>query len=237
MKEKIKGLILGILIGSAISGSIVLAKNGTEYVEILYNNIKVYKDNVLCELRDANGEVIEPFVYNGTTYMPIRGTANLLDVQVEWDGANKSVKLWDEILPSGTYFMDVCPPYTTKDYNVYHTCEVYSSANTESFSMGGEKYSNGLALAGCHSSNTYALFNLNGQYKELEMVIAPIDGNEDPSGIAFIVDGKNVAEYIVKEGDYPKTIKVPLNYGLQLKIVTIDGEGRYYTGLGNIVVR
>ena len=69
------------------------------------------------------------------------------------------------------------------------------------------------------------------------MVIAPVDGNKDPSGIAFIVDGKNVAEYVVKEGDYPKTISVPLNYGLHLKIVTIEDEGRYETGLGNIIVK
>ena len=69
------------------------------------------------------------------------------------------------------------------------------------------------------------------------MTIAPVDGNTEPSGIAFIVDGRNVAEYTVETGDYPKEITVPLNYGLQLKIVTISGEGRSATGLGNITVR
>lgn len=237
MKKTLKGYLLGFLSATLLLSGVVYAASNTKTIEVIYDNIKVYKDNVLCETKDANGNVVEPFIYNGTTYMPVRGTANLAGMSVDWDGATKSVYLWDEIVPDNTYLMEVCPPYQTKDYNTYHRCKVFSSSQTNSFSMGGKKYTNGLTLAGCYSSETYALFNLNGKYKSLEMVIAPVDGNENPSGIAFIVDGKNVAEYVVKEGDYPKTISVPLNYGLQLKIVTIDGEGRYKTGLGNIVVK
>lgn len=237
MKERLQGVLAGVLIGAVSIGSIAYATTGTRSIEVIYDNIKVYKDNVLCELKDANGSVIEPFIYNGTTYMPVRGTANLADMQVTWDGANNSVYLWDELVPDGTYLVDVCPPYETQNYNSYHRCEVYSSSNAESFSMGGVKYSNGLTLAGCGSSNTYALFNLNGKYNSITMTIAPVDGNTEPSGIAFIVDGRNVAEYTVETGDYPKEITVPLNYGLQLKIVTISGEGRSATGLGNITVR
>lgn len=237
MKERVQGLVAGIVIGAVCASGVVFAKNATEHIEVTYDNIKVYKDNVLCELKDSNGSVIEPFIYNGTTYMPVRGTANLADMQVTWDGANKSVYLWDEIIADNTYFIEVCPPYETHNYNPYHTCEVFSAADTKSFLMGGVKYTNGLTLAGAGSSNTYALFNLNGKYSSITMTIAPVDGNDDPSGIAFIVDGNNVAEYIVNAGDYPKEISIPLNYGLQLKIVTITGAGGDATGLGNITVR
>jgi len=144
---------------------------------------------------------------------------------------------YEKAVPDSNYLMELCPPYQTKDYNSYHRCTVFSSSQTNSFLMGGKKYTNGLTLAGCYSNETYALFNLEGQYQSIEMVIAPVDGNEDPSGIAFIVDGKTMAEYIIKEGDYPKTISVPLNYGLQLKIVTMADEGEDETGLGNIIVK
>jgi len=36
-------------------------------------------------------KIIEPFIYNGTTYMPVRGTAKLAGMDVEWDGSTKSV--------------------------------------------------------------------------------------------------------------------------------------------------
>lgn len=237
MKKALKGYLLGFLSAAVLVSGVTYAANNTKSIEVIYDNVKVYKDNVLCELKDANGTVIEPFIYNGTTYMPVRGTANLAGMDVTWDGVSKSVYLWDEIIPDNTYLMEVCPPYQTTTHNGVYACNVFSAAQANSFLMGGKKYTNGLTLAGGGSSETYALFNLNGKYKSLEMVIAPVDGNEDPSGIAFLVDGKNVAEYVVKEGDYPKTISVPLNYGLQLKIVTIDGEGRYETGLGNIIVK
>ena len=168
--------------------------------------------------------------------MPVRGTANLADMQVTWDGDTKSVYLWDELIPEGTYFIDVCPPYELKNND---RCKAYVSTNTKSFSLAGEKYSAGLTLKDSYvaSAGTYALFNLNGKYKSIEMVLAPVDGSNNPSDIAFFVDGKKVAEYMVESGDYPKTISVPLNYGLQLKIATINGNDNDPTGLGNITVR
>ena len=68
MKERFQGLIAGVLIGATITGGVVFATTDTKTIEVLYNNIKVYKDNVLCELKDANGTTVEPFIYNGTTY-------------------------------------------------------------------------------------------------------------------------------------------------------------------------
>lgn len=236
MKRIVKGYILGVLCTILLVGSVAYAATHTQTIEVMYDNIKVYKDNVLCETRDANGKIVEPFVYNGTTYMPVRGTANLAGMEVTWDGETKSVYLWDEIVPAGTYFIDVCPPYELESDS---RCKAYVSTDTKSFSMAGEKYSAGLTLTDTPvvSADTYALFNLNGKYKSIEMVLAPVDGSNKPSDIAFFVDGKKVAEYVVEAGDYPKTISVPLNHGLQLKIVIVEGGGRDATGLGNIIVK
>ena len=235
MKKRLQELIAGILLGTLSTGGIAFAKTGTEIIEAVYQNLKIYIDGVQIEPKDANGNTVEPFIYNGTTYLPVRAVGEAFGKTVSYDGNTKSVYVG--INPNEVqYLLDVCPPYATKDYNWAHPCVVYTSDNTESFYMAGVKYSNGLTMAGSHSDETYALFNLDGKYESLELMIGPVDGNEDPSGIAFIVDGKIVAEYTVEEGDYPEKIKVPLNYGLQLKIVTTS-EGRYSTGLGNIVVK
>lgn len=124
MKQRLQGLVTGIAIGAICTSGAVFAKTAIENITVSYDNIKVYKDNVLCELKDSNGSVIEPFIYNGTTYMPVRGTAKLADMDVTWDGASKSVYLWDEMVPNGTYLMEVCPPYEkTVMMNIYSKTE------------------------------------------------------------------------------------------------------------------
>lgn len=61
-------------------------------------------------------------------------------------------------------------------------------------------------------------------------------GHEDgaskyDSTISFIVDGRVVKEVELAARELPKTISVPLNHGLQLKIATDSG-----VGLGDITV-
>lgn len=232
MKKIFKGYLLGLLTASILTSSLALAKSYSDYIEVTYDNIKVYKDNVLCELKDSNGSVIEPFIYNGTTYMPVRGTASLADMEVTWDGANKSVYLWDNMVPEGTYLMEVCPPYETS-YN----CRTYLQSEGKSFSMAGEKYSNGLVL---EYTEDYALFNLNSKYSTIECTVGHMGDNQEAKSIAFIVDGKTVKEIELETEALPKKVSIPVNYGLQLKIIRTNNENGYYysnsVGVGNITV-
>lgn len=231
MKKTIKGFMLGAITASILTGGIAIAKSYTDYIEVTYDNIKVYKDNVLCELKDSSGSVIEPFIYNGTTYMPVRGTANLADMEVTWDGNSKSVYLWDEMVPNGTYLLDVCEPYEKS------ACGIYSSSKGEKFSMSGEKYSNGLTL-GCHGA--YALFNLNSKYSTIECTVGHSGENQEAKSVAFIVDGKIVKEIELAPEEMPQTVSIPVSYGLQLKILRTECNGHYRSdgiGIGNITVK
>lgn len=231
MKKKLQGMVASMLVGILLTSGVVFATTGTKTIEVLYNNIKVYKDNVLCELKDANGSTIEPFIYNGTTYMPVRGTASLADMEVTWDGATQSVFLWDDIPPAGTYLMEVCPPYEKSGY------DEYLQQNGKSFQMAGTKYSNGFVL---NHSGGYAIFNLNSKYSSIEFTVGHVDGSditEEDQDIYFYVDGKLVKEVSIGSEDMPKTVSIPVNYGLQLKV--LKGEDAYWAdaGFGNITVK
>lgn len=233
MKQRVQGIIAGFLAGAVCIGAAAWAKTATETIEVSYDNIKVYKDNVLCELKDANGGTIEPFIYNGTTYLPVRGAATLADMQVTWDGATRSVYLWDEMSEDGNlYAMDVCPPY--EKANSY---KAYTASEGTSFTMANQKYTNGFTLGySMYDTSGYAYFNLNGKYSSMELVLGHIDGtyNSDKN-IQFFLDDKLVYEYEVSSSNLPKTISIPLNYGLQLRIVTTNRDGR--TGFGNIILK
>ncbi len=89
MSKFLKGIISGIVIGAVTALSVpTIAKNVQESIDIVYNNIKVYTDG-----KEANTGDTEPFIYNGTVYMPIRATAEALGINVDWDSGTKSVYL------------------------------------------------------------------------------------------------------------------------------------------------
>ena len=60
-------------------------------IKVLQGGITIYVDEKLTKPLDVNGNVIEPFVYNGTTYLPVRGIASALGKDVSWDGETSSV--------------------------------------------------------------------------------------------------------------------------------------------------
>lgn len=230
MKKTVKGFLMGTLSTTFIFSGIVYASTGTKSIEVIYDNIKIYKDNVLCEVKDANGTVIEPFIYNGTTYMPVRGTADLAGMQVTWDGASKTVYLWDKIPANETYLMEVCPPYDAS-YN----CHEYYTNKGEYFSMGGESYSNGMVM---DYAGNYALSNLNGKYSSLECTIGHTKNEGYDKSISFFVDGKLVKTVTLEAERLPKKVSIPLSNGLQLKIMSNKNDSlNGGVGIGNIILK
>jgi len=170
MKQKLRGFAAGIAVGVLCASGAVLAKSGMENIDVSYDNIKVYKDNILYDLKDANGSTIELFIYNGTTYVPVRGAAQICDMQVDWNGETKSIYLWDEMpRPNGTNLIDVCPPYETGNYREY------KSSEGKSFFMGGKKFTDGFTL-GEGPGDEYALINLDSKYSELNFTMGHLDG-------------------------------------------------------------
>lgn len=93
IKNNIKAFITGFLIGGILliscSGT---AKSVSKTITAVYNNIKIYVDGKLIEPKDANGNAIEPFIYNGTTY----SSDNNKLYKMKTDGTNKT-KVCDDV--------------------------------------------------------------------------------------------------------------------------------------------
>ena len=227
MKLNLRSFMAGALAATVLSCGMAYAKSRVETINATYDNIKVYVDNVLTELKDANGAVIEPFIYNGTTYLPVRGTAQAAGMQVTWDGASKSVYLWKNLMPDSAKFLDYCPPYQTSNYKEFR------STKGESFNMSGKKYSDGFTLT---YGGSYALFNLDGKYSSINFTVGHVDGSRAlDRTVSFIVDGDVVRELEINSDDLAKTMSIPVEYGLQLKILA-NGGSTANTGFADITV-
>ncbi len=217
MKLQIGKRLFALVLCVTLCGGTALAAN-TVYrtITVQYDNIKLVVDGMEVTPKDANGTRVEPFIYNGTTYLPVRAVGDAIGKQVTWDGESKTVYLGDAP-NSRNWLMDVCPPYEKK--------YVYTPA---SFSLAGTTYTHGFTIG--EWGTGYALFNLNGNYETLSCDIGHLDG-------ASMVDAKFE---IYLDGDLSQVIEmdaedmvthfdIPLHHALQLKIV-YEGDnssGRY----------
>ena len=90
--------------------------NKNQTIAIEYNDIKVTLDGKPVELKDATGKTVEPFTYNGTTYLPVRAVADLLGVDVKWDGDTNTIYLGE-----AKYFAQSKETYSGDTYSVRYT--------------------------------------------------------------------------------------------------------------------
>jgi len=93
MKKGIKGFIVGVITTLTLLTAVfaTCAEPIYKTITVAYNNIKIYVNDSLIVPKDPNGNIVEPFIYNGTTYLPVRAVSEALVQKVEWDGKTNSI--------------------------------------------------------------------------------------------------------------------------------------------------
>ena len=181
MKQRIQGIVIGLIISSLIFSSGALALTGTRNIEVTFRDIKLYVAGALLTPRDANNNVIEPFLYNGTTYLPIRAVGQALGKDIEWDGVTNSIYIGgrDAGGPTGApdaYLNDI--QYTNFDKG-WSTDNIYQINGTVIDHL-DKIYDNGIILftsgdgpthqisGDADKANVSITYPLNGQYWTLK---------------------------------------------------------------------
>ncbi len=211
MKKRLQGLIAGVLVGTLLTSGMVFAKQISETAELFYNNIKIYIDGGKIVPKDANGNVVEPFTMNGTTYLPVRAISNAFGKDVEWDGATQSVYIGKKDQTKPDNYLDRI------QYNDYKEADSYNDftiINGKIIDYSNNEYTNGLLFytrnqmwrgeieGDENDSDCIIYYPLNGQYKNLKgkivlpkkYFVSSWEDNEEcssaPTDIYFYGDGK-----------------------------------------------
>jgi hypothetical protein len=90
--KKYKQFLAGLIVGAMLFSTVTVFA-GTQAIEAFFNNIKLSVDGKVVELKDATGNPVEPFIYNGTTYLPVRAIAEALGMEVKFNETTNTVEL------------------------------------------------------------------------------------------------------------------------------------------------
>ena len=86
----LSGVAAAVLAASLTSPA--LAALAAKTIQV-YTGVDIYVDDVKLEPTNVNGNPVEVFVYNGTTYLPIRAVGEALGKTVQWDPKTNSAYL------------------------------------------------------------------------------------------------------------------------------------------------
>ena len=96
MKKNFKNKLVGCMVLTTLVGILAvpsLAQVGQKMAYLNYNNMKVTLNGQTLNLKDSNGNAVEPFTIDGTTYLPLASISQALGVNVSWDGSTNTVAL------------------------------------------------------------------------------------------------------------------------------------------------
>jgi len=104
-KGFVRGFVAGALAMFLLSGATsAIASARTEDITVTFRNIRLVINGEQVTPRDAAGNVVEPFIWQDTTYLPIRAVADALGMEASWDGSTSTAYLTDREpgTPAGT---------------------------------------------------------------------------------------------------------------------------------------
>ncbi|MGI6028527.1 MAG: stalk domain-containing protein [Candidatus Heteroscillospira sp.] len=194
----------------------VAAGNVRKNITVDYPGISLEINGERVVPKDANGNVVEPFIYNGTTYLPIRAIGEAMGATVAWDNDSKTASL--STLPPAV------KPYDIKNGTVYDV------SDGKNFSVMGKSYTQGFVLDGKSISNPcYALINCDG-YTELSFDVGHIDN----SGTALLdliiyLDDAEYERYDITATQGVEHITIELD-GASVVKLEFAGEAGYFSG-------
>ncbi len=213
----------------------VFAASGS-MIEVFYNikDIKIDKVSKMPEQK--------PFMYNGTTYVPLRYISENLGEQVKWDNKTQTIHIGEIEEDTVVYPKNGIEPMNEQIGHRYNNLTYgYKSSRMRSDNI-GNSYESYIILevsdwAYGEDTYTYVEFPLNGNYKSFKADLAiPDEYKSSKANMTLVVnnDGEEVYRKNFVAGDMPDKLNVDVSGVAKIQIkLTTDSNGDGAVGLFN----
>jgi hypothetical protein len=248
-KERIKGLIAGILLTVLIFTSVTMVSASTRRsvnANIVYDNIRIMIDGVETTLTDLEGRAIEPFIMDGAMYVPISPLVRQFGRSSVYDGTNRILAITTPTTPPPrprmTYFFDVLTAYENSNDTII--------GENQNLIMLGDEYTNCwyFTTNRWNSVDAYVLYNLRGHHKAIKGILGHVDGTYrgGTGTLSIYLDNKLYTAYTLESSMLPTEIILDVTGVNIMKIeFSFDRGGEWWRewhsdrasyGFGNVTV-
>lgn len=259
-KQKVLYFTTGFLAATVLTSSMTtLAAPVKKQIAAYFNNTKIYVDGKLVKAKDGNGKAVEPLVYNGTTYLPVRAVGEAFNSNVTWDGPKNSVYIGKvnasdvDVSLSNLDYLSESHRYQWGhlDWEAYTGNQITSWNAEDDSDNAGSNYEQGLLfeLKGSGTGATHGLesereYLLNQKYKSFKgSFVLHYDSrsSEDAHAVMKVYgDGKLLhTSETMEKGTLPLSFDINVTGVNKLKIVItntetdLDYSDQLYFGLVN----
>lgn len=227
--KNLKHILIAVTVVALMTGT-ALASGFTRTIQANYVGVKLVINGVEVKPTDAAGNPVEPFISEGTTYLPVRAVAEALGEEVSWDGTTKTVSIGKAVSPETI-------PYQVNGGTLYDGTTLDST-----FSVAGKKYNAGVVLRSIHGvwygdvSGDFdgsTIWNTEG-YQTMTFTVGHV-GDKQRNGTLYVsLNGVAAGEYPLTWDGAPQTITVPLGSSANVKLTLVVPEvlGDRYNQIG-----
>lgn len=236
MKQSIKAIVACITAASVTYGVIAMARSSQETIQAEYQNIQLVVDGVIIDPKDANGNSVEPFIYNGTTYLPVRAVGSAFDKDVMWEGTTSTVQLYTPVEKEKKSVALYNRPYL----------ECGDANNIRSYAKDGEGYISCNPSSNMYQTNSgsyiwdnYVTYELNGKATTIsgEFYVSS-NANDATEGVLKIYNSSGSCIYtspIMRNSTAATAFEVSVVGEQSVKLVFETTTSIKYSGKGVLI--
>ena len=239
MKQRMQGIVMGVLVMTLLFGTMTVFAASTQTIEVTFGGVRTFLFGQEFVVRDEQGVVIEPLTYNDRVYVPVDSILHAMGNNASWDAATGILRFGQVDGPvvgtptGGASFARTVPPF-----DVSHSAgDNFTSRGIrirDNVTMGGNYYNDVITFTDSlgMSGHVHSLHNLEGRFTTLTGYIGRVDGTSQQDGVFRLIgDGRQIQEIEVRATDLPRLISVNVsgvrNFRIEFEATTWSGTVTY----------
>lgn len=236
MKQKLNNMrsfFLGVLTTLLLVGMTVPALAATVNKTInVRSGVRVFIDDQELIPKDVNGNQVEVFLYNGTTYLPARAISEAFGKPIQWDGSVQGIYI-------GKHSSDTPAGYLSQmDY--FTKSESWSFDQITKDNLGNE-HTHSIYRAGTPAFQGSITYKFNGNYSRLTATFFQqyryrADTHYHGPTLIIYGDGKQLWQGSTSAGVDPVNIDIDITGVLELTLEYPGGGNAAYSALGDVAL-